>query len=46
MQYAFVVVFASADDRDYYVKRDQAHRNFVSSIQDIIEKAIVFDYSC
>ncbi|GAT18654.1 hypothetical protein RIB2604_00101480 [Aspergillus luchuensis] len=37
--HAFVVHFASADDRDYYVSKDPAHLAFVKSLDGIIEKA-------
>ncbi|KAI1811979.1 stress responsive A/B barrel domain-containing protein [Poronia punctata] len=44
-QYAFVVVFESVEDRDYYVKKDEAHSGFVGTIIDLMEKIVVFDYS-
>ncbi|KAJ6505335.1 stress responsive A/B barrel domain-containing protein [Mycena sanguinolenta] len=45
MQYAFVVEFKSAADRDYYVKTDPVHREFAKNAAAIIEKAIVVDYN-
>ncbi len=45
MQYAFVVVFESLEDRDFYVAKDEAHQAFVKGASPIIEKAIVVDYS-
>lgn len=42
--HAFVVHFASADDRDYYVSKDPAHLAFVKSLDGIIEKAQVVDF--
>ncbi|KAH8900296.1 hypothetical protein GQ53DRAFT_776954 [Thozetella sp. PMI_491] len=43
--HGFVVEFASADDRDYYVGADPAHKAFVKSIGDIVDKAIVVDFT-
>lgn len=43
--HGFVVEFASAEDRDYYVMTDPAHQAFVTSIGDLVEKAIVVDFS-
>ncbi|KAI1330473.1 stress responsive A/B barrel domain-containing protein [Xylariaceae sp. FL0255] len=45
IQYAFVVVFESLEDRDFYVNKDEAHKAFVASASPVIEKAIVVDYS-
>ncbi|KAK5628473.1 hypothetical protein RRF57_004188 [Xylaria bambusicola] len=45
IQYAFVVEFASTEDRDYYVHNDQAHKDFVGTALPIVENAIVVDYS-
>ncbi|GLA93447.1 hypothetical protein AtubIFM61612_010644 [Aspergillus tubingensis] len=42
--HAFVVHFASADDRDYYVSKDPAHLAFVKSLDGIIEKAQAVDF--
>ncbi|KAH0494658.1 hypothetical protein TgHK011_008249 [Trichoderma gracile] len=43
--HGFVVEFNSAEDRDYYVKTDPAHQAFVKSIDGLVEKAIVVDFS-
>ena len=42
--HAFVIIFASVEDRDYYVNKDSAHLEFVESTKDFIEKATVVDY--
>ncbi|KAJ5745945.1 dabb-domain-containing protein [Penicillium odoratum] len=43
--HAFVVEFANAADRDYYVKSDPVHQVFVKSLAGLIEKAQVIDYT-
>ncbi|KAB8236791.1 hypothetical protein ETB97_011302 [Aspergillus alliaceus] len=43
--HAFVVEFASAADRDYYVKDDPVHREFVKSLGGVIEKAQAVDFT-
>lgn len=43
--HGFVVEFASVEDRDYYVTKDPTHTAFVKSIEDLVEKAIVVDFS-
>ncbi|CEJ58754.1 Putative Stress responsive A/B barrel domain protein [Penicillium brasilianum] len=43
--HAFVVEFASAADRDYYVKEDPTHKAFVQSLNGVIEKAQVIDFT-
>ncbi|KAK4250128.1 stress responsive A/B barrel domain-containing protein [Corynascus novoguineensis] len=45
MTHGFVVEFASAEDRDYYVTTDPVHQNFVKSIGDVLEKPVVLDFS-
>ncbi|KAI1429009.1 stress responsive A/B barrel domain-containing protein [Xylaria sp. FL1777] len=45
IQYAFVVEFENTDDRDFYIHKDQAHKDFVASLKTVMEKAIVVDYS-
>lgn len=45
IQYAFIAEFESLEDRDYYVANDPAHQSFVKSAGQIIEKAIVVDYT-
>ncbi|KAL3480194.1 hypothetical protein BJX99DRAFT_36227 [Aspergillus californicus] len=42
--HAFVVVFASAEDRDYYVEKDPAHLGFVKTLGDVLDKVQVIDY--
>ncbi|CAI4220078.1 unnamed protein product [Parascedosporium putredinis] len=44
LTHGFVVEFASASDRDYYVSDDPAHRAFVQSIDGLVEKAVVVDF--
>ncbi|GCB21504.1 probable protein Pop3 [Aspergillus awamori] len=43
--HAFVVHFASAEDRDYYVAKDPAHQAFVKSLNGIIEKVQAIDFT-
>ncbi|KAJ5178265.1 Dimeric alpha-beta barrel [Penicillium coprophilum] len=43
--HAFVMEFTSAADRDYYVKSDPTHLGFVKSLDGLIEKAQVIDFS-
>lgn len=43
--HAFVVEFESAEDRDYYVQKDPAHRAFVESVGSVLEKAQVIDFT-
>ncbi|KAK8099713.1 uncharacterized protein PG998_012954 [Apiospora kogelbergensis] len=45
IQYAFVMHFETPEDRDYYVKTDPVHQNFVKTNGPLIEKAIVVDYT-
>ncbi|EHA58282.1 hypothetical protein MCOR02_010655 [Pyricularia oryzae] len=45
IQYAFVAEFERSEDRDYYVAKDPAHQLFVKTAGQIIEKAIVVDYT-
>ncbi|KAJ5677722.1 uncharacterized protein N7477_003355 [Penicillium maclennaniae] len=45
MTHAFVVEFASAEDRDYYIQKDPAHLAFVQSLGGVVEKAQVVDYT-
>lgn len=45
MTHAFVVQFASAEDRDYYVQKDPVHQAFVKSLDGIVEKAQVVDFT-
>ncbi|KAJ6441138.1 stress responsive a/B barrel domain-containing protein [Purpureocillium lavendulum] len=43
--HAFVVEFDSAEDRDYYVRRDPAHKAFVESMLSKLDKAQIIDFS-
>lgn len=43
--HGFVVVFESEADRDYYVKEDPAHREFVKSLEGKVDKVGVVDYA-
>ncbi|CAK7224495.1 hypothetical protein SBRCBS47491_005571 [Sporothrix bragantina] len=43
--HGFVVEFASAEDRDYYVKTDPAHQAFVKSLDGLVTKAVVVDFT-
>ena len=45
IQYAFVAEFESLEDRNYYVAEDPVHQSFVKRAGQIIEKAIVVDYT-
>ncbi|EPS32391.1 hypothetical protein PDE_07351 [Penicillium oxalicum 114-2] len=45
MTHAFVVEFASVEDRDYYVKEDPVHREFVQSLDGVLEKGQVVDFT-
>jgi hypothetical protein len=43
--HAFVVEFENVEDRDYYVQHDPAHRAFVQSLDGVMEKVQVIDFS-
>ncbi|EHK42218.1 uncharacterized protein TrAtP1_011901 [Trichoderma atroviride] len=43
--HAFVVEFASVEDRDYYVDKDPIHEAFKTNNGPTIEKACVLDYT-
>lgn len=45
MTHGFVVEFASAADRDYYVSEDPVHQAFVSIVGIVVEKVIIIDFS-
>jgi hypothetical protein len=45
LTHAFVVEFATEEDRNYYVRLDPAHLAFVKSIGTLIEKAQVLDFT-
>ncbi|KAL1792944.1 hypothetical protein ACET3X_009451 [Alternaria dauci] len=42
--HGFVVEFANEEDRDYYVHKDPAHREFVESVGAVTNGITVFDY--
>ena len=44
LTHAFVVGFASLEDRDYYVFHDPAHQAFIKSIEDKVDDVKVLDY--
>ncbi|KAM0519609.1 hypothetical protein ACHAPE_003788 [Trichoderma viride] len=43
--YGFVVEFNSAEDRDYYVKKDNAHRSLVNGALPVIQQLCIVDYT-
>ncbi|KAJ5616953.1 Dimeric alpha-beta barrel [Penicillium hordei] len=43
--HAFVVEFANSADRDYYVQSDPSHLAFVKTLDGLIEKAQVIDFT-
>lgn len=43
--HAFVVEFEDDSDREYYVHKDPAHLGFVKSVQDLVEKVQVVDFT-
>lgn len=43
--HAFVVEFASVADRDYYVASDPVHQEFVKSLDGLVERAQVVDFT-
>ncbi|CAK7200407.1 hypothetical protein SEUCBS139899_003102 [Sporothrix eucalyptigena] len=42
--HGFVAEFASVEDRDYYVKTDPTHQEFVKTLDGLVVKAIVVDF--
>lgn len=42
--HGFVMTFATAEDRTYYVKEDPAHAAFVKSVGALVEKITVLDF--
>lgn len=40
-----MVEFANEEDRAYYLEKDPAHLEFVGSLEDVIEKAQVVDFT-
>lgn len=45
LTHAFVVQFANPDDRNYYVETDPAHRAFRKTIEPLVEKVTVLDFT-
>ncbi|KAL3483864.1 hypothetical protein BJX62DRAFT_230693 [Aspergillus germanicus] len=45
ISHAFVVGFQSAADRDYYVREDSVHKEFVRSLDGLVERAQVIDFT-
>ncbi|RHZ63827.1 hypothetical protein CDV55_107405 [Aspergillus turcosus] len=43
--HVFVVEFENEDDREYYVRTDPAHQAFVKTLDGVIEKAQVVDFT-
>lgn len=43
--HAFVVEFASVEDRDYYVHKEPLHHAFGRSLEEIVEKGAVVDFT-
>ncbi|KAJ4369160.1 hypothetical protein N0V83_006244 [Neocucurbitaria cava] len=44
LNHGFVVEFASAEDRDYYVNKDPAHQDFIKFVLPLIQGARIVDY--
>lgn len=44
MTHSFVFQFESVEDRDYYLEKDPAHLDFISTIKDLVEDAHVMDF--
>lgn len=45
MTHAFVVEFASPEDRDYYVREDPVHQSFIKMAGEVLEKSQVIDFT-
>lgn len=43
--HAFVVEFENVQDREYYVKHDPAHQAFIKSLDGVVEKVQVIDFT-
>jgi hypothetical protein len=43
--HAFVLEFENEEDRNFYVKQDEAHLAFVATLEGLVEKAQVLDYT-
>ncbi|EHA58077.1 stress responsive A/B barrel domain-containing protein [Pyricularia oryzae 70-15] len=44
LTHAFVVEFASAEDRDYYTHKDPAHQDLIRAMDPLIERAVAVDF--
>ena len=44
LSHGFVVEFESAEDRDYYVKRDPAHQEFIAFVGPLVQQVKVVDF--
>lgn len=42
--HAFVTIFASEEDRAYYLEKDPVHLQFVKDATEVVEKILVVDY--
>ncbi|KAK4107668.1 dabb-domain-containing protein [Canariomyces notabilis] len=45
LTHGFIVHFANADDRNYYVEQDPAHQAFKKEIEPLIAKTTVLDFT-
>ena len=45
MTHGYVVHFESEADRDYYVETDPAHAAFKKSLQGVVDKVTVLDFT-
>ncbi|KAJ4243817.1 hypothetical protein NW762_014694 [Fusarium torreyae] len=45
ISHIFVVEFANASDRDYYVADDPVHKDFVKTLGGVVERAQVVDFT-
>ncbi|KAF5008541.1 hypothetical protein FDECE_5197 [Fusarium decemcellulare] len=45
LTHGFVAEFKSAEDRDYYVKKDPAHQAFIATLPALLEKVVAVDFT-
>lgn len=45
LTHGFVLEFESRADRDYFVKKDPVHQAFVKTLDGMVEKTVVLDFS-
>jgi hypothetical protein len=45
LTHGFIVHFANADDRNYYVEQDPAHQAFKKEIEPLVAKTTVLDFT-